>query len=170
MKQSILNRYSELTSDDVVLRDDGNGIYIDIWRSTKPKPSMSQILQWVEEDNFIDVKQNKLIELDTSCTNTILGKFKATLNEVEYEFSYDNEAQSRFNGIGILFLGNKITQIPWTAYLNGERVRINLTKEDFDTVSMAALNHQNNNVIRYNQLFQDANNATNINEVNAIVW
>jgi hypothetical protein len=52
MIDSILKRYPELTNDDVILRDDGDGrgIYIDVWNCDKPKPTMDEVNQWVVED------------------------------------------------------------------------------------------------------------------------
>jgi hypothetical protein len=53
MKQSILRRFPDITKYDIVLRDDGEGVYIDIWNSDKPKPTMEQVYQWVEEDSTL---------------------------------------------------------------------------------------------------------------------
>lgn len=116
------------------------------------------------------VKFRKIDELDEICKQTILGRFKATINEIEYEFSYDVEAQSRFNGIGLLFFANKISEIEWTAYENGQRVRIMLNQSNFDIVSLAALHHQNVNVTKYNQLLQQVYDATTKEQVEVIIW
>lgn len=55
MKPSILKRYPELTENDVLLRDDtdGKGVQIVHWNSSKIKPSMDQVKQWVQEDDAI---------------------------------------------------------------------------------------------------------------------
>lgn len=151
---------------DFEIRNDGKGEYISKWKLSDPQPTLVQI----EEYYLNYLKENKLIELDKACESTILARFKVTLNGIEYEFSYDMNSQSRFNGTGVLFLGNKITEVPWTAYVNGERVRLVLNKTDFDVVSMAALYHQNSNIIKYNQLLLDVENATSIPEVNLIKW
>jgi hypothetical protein len=117
-----------------------------------------------------DLKQNKIDELDQACKNAILANFTVTLNSVDYEFAYDTESQSRFNGVGVLFLNNLITEVPWTAYQNGERVRITLTKNDFNTISLAALKHQNDNVTKYSNLYVQVMNATSSDEVNQVLW
>lgn len=117
-----------------------------------------------------DIKQQKLIELDRQCNETILGRFKSTIGGVEYEFSYDMEAQSRFNGVAVLFLAGKITEMEWTAYVNGERTRIILTQPEFDIVSLAAMNHQATNIAKFNQLLKQVESATTIAEVEAVVW
>jgi hypothetical protein len=145
------------------------------WNTTEAKPTQYQLdtawNNYVDGINSIDVlKQKKIDELDNACKNAILANFTATLNGIEYGFSYDNEAQNRFNGVGLLFLGGQITSIPWTAYQNGERVRITLTKDDFNVISLAALKHQNDNVSKYSDLFIKVNNATMAYEVTQITW
>jgi hypothetical protein len=117
-----------------------------------------------------ELKQEKINELDQACKNAILSNFTATINSIDYELAYDNAAQSRFNGVGILFLNNLITQVDWTAYQNTERVRITLTKNDFNTISLAALKHQNDNVTKYSDLYVKVMNATTADEVNQIIW
>lgn len=121
-------------------------------------------------DPLSSVKNDKATELNETCNKTILGRFKATIDGTEYEFSYDYESQSRFNGIGVLFFANKINEIEWTAYRDGERVRITLNQDNFDIVTFAALQHQNSNIIKYNQLLAQVNNATTKEQVEAIVW
>jgi hypothetical protein len=145
------------------------------WNASEAKPTQYQLdrawSNYVSGINSIDViRQKKIDELDNACKNAILANFKATLNGIEYEFTYDNEAQNRFNGIGILFLGGQITSIPWTAYQNGERVRITLTKDDFNVISLAALKHQNDNVSKYSDLFVKVNNTISPDDVNQITW
>jgi hypothetical protein len=65
MKQSILRRYSEMTEDDVVLRDDGDGrgIYIDVWNSDKTKPTMEEVLSWVDEDSTLPTPLSPIEQL-----------------------------------------------------------------------------------------------------------
>jgi hypothetical protein len=135
-----------------------------------PTPSSKQLTTVWDEIELENTKKKKYDELENYCETAILGRFKVTLNEIEYEFSYDMEAQSRFNGTGILFLGNKIEEIPWTAYQDDIRVRITLSKDDFDTVSIAALNHINNHIVKYNDLLVKVNNSTTINQVQLINW
>ena len=125
---------------------------------------------WKKVKTLNELKQEKIKELDNNCTQAILGRFSATIDGIEYEFSYDEEAQSRFNGIGLLFFANKIQDIEWTAYQNGERVRITLNQTNFDSISLQALQHQNTNIIKYNTLLQQVNEATTKEQVEAIVW
>lgn len=125
---------------------------------------------WKEVCTLDDIKSLKIKELNDLCKSAILGRFAAIVNDIEYEFSYDAEAQSRFNGIGLLFFANKVSEIEWTAYQNDERVRITLNPSDFNIVSLAALQHQNSNIIKFNQLLQQVNNAITKEQVEVIVW
>jgi hypothetical protein len=156
--------------DDFELMDNGNGAYISKWNLNVPKPTIEQLNGLFDEVDLKQIKQKKIDDLDQSCKNAILDNFTATLNGVDYEFAYDSDSQNRFNGVGILFLGNQITEVTWTAYQNGQRVRINLTKDDFNIISLAALKHQNDNVTKYSDLYNKVNDATTVDEINAITW
>jgi hypothetical protein len=139
------------------------------------KPVFNKELNdWVETITDVELVTQyspaKIQELNQKCEETILGRFSVELPNGTYEFSYDEKAQSRFNGTSSLFLADLITEIPWTAYLNGERVRITLNKEDFNKVSVAALSHCNNNIIKYNDLLEQVTNAKKLTELNQIVW
>lgn len=50
MKESILRRYPNIDPDSLILRDDGNGPYIDKWPATESKPTMDEVNAWVAED------------------------------------------------------------------------------------------------------------------------
>lgn len=117
-----------------------------------------------------ELKQEKIKELDKNCTETILGYFKVVVNGVEYEFSNDMEAQSRFNGIASAFSLGMITEVGWTVRKDGERYRLILSKDQFISVAGAAFQHQNINIIKFNQLLIDVDNARIPEDVKAIVW
>lgn len=136
------------------------------WVESLTKDNINSILGL----SLVDLKQQKINELDQACKNAILANFTATLNNIDYEFAYDDRAQSRFNGVGILFLNNLIANVEWTAYQNGQRTRISLTKDDFNTLSLAALKHQNDNITKYSDLYVKVNNVTTEDELNKIQW
>lgn len=149
---------------------DGISFKLMEWNMQTPIPSLQDLEQAYNDSKFNVLKQFKINELDNACKNAILSNFTATLNSADYEFAYDFPAQSRFNGVGILFLNNLITQVDWTVYQNGVRTRITLTKDDFNTISLAALKHQNDNVVKYNQLLQDVSNAQSSYDLSKIIW
>lgn len=117
-----------------------------------------------------DVRNEKIAELNKACEETILGRFKVALAGIEYEFSYDEQAQSRFNGIGLMFTRGIITEQEWTAYQNGERVRIPLSSDDFNTVSIAAAMHIDGNVKKYNDLRLTVLSLNESSEIQAVKW
>lgn len=129
---------------------------------------------WVEgnPDALLNsARQHKRDEMKMYCDSTILStRFKANVHGAVYEFSYDEQAQSRFNGVGLLFQKGMISQMEWTAYLNGERTRIMLSSSDFDIVSLSAMMHCDNNVVKYNKLLQDIEQANDLDSINAISW
>lgn len=124
-------------------------------------------------DQSLDqVKQAKIAELNQSCNQAIVGRFTSTVNGVSYQFSYDQEAQSNFNGTAAAFSRSYITSVVWTAYdVSGNAVRLTLSATDFDTVAKDALNHVNSNISRFRDtLVPQVNSATTVSAVNAIVW
>lgn len=160
--------------DFKVVSENGNQSIAE-WNVTEPEPTQDRLddawMHYLASLNPLDdLKKEKINELDNACKNAILENFTATLNGTEYEFTYDSASQSQFNGVGVLFLGGQITQVDWTAYQNNERVRITLTKDDFNTISLAALKHQTDNVSKYSDLYNKVMNATTEDEVNQITW
>lgn len=117
-----------------------------------------------------DIRNEKIAELKKTCDETILGRFKVILDQIEYEFSYDEKAQSRFNGIGLMFTRGIITTEEWTAYQNGERLRILLSSDDFDTVAIAAALHTSFNVKKYNDLLVTVFSLNEPDEIRAVTW
>jgi hypothetical protein len=139
------------------------------------KPKWDFVLkQWVESENPSVIleryKQEKIKRLDQQCNSSILNGFTSVVNGIEYGFSYDMEAQSRFNGVASSFVKGYITEIEWTAYLNGVRTAIVLNESDFDIVAKDALAHCNNNIARFREVYALVTNAQTIEEVDSIVW
>jgi hypothetical protein len=168
--------------EPVIVHPNENGEYIlpDNCTFEKiPEPNVSPVFnkllnRWIEtapiEVVLAPAKQAKIKELNDACENTILGRFSVNLDDTIYEFSYDEQAQSRFNGTASLFNSNLITEVGWTSYLNGARVRITLNKEKFNKVAMAALIHCNTNIEIFNQLLEEINLATSHEELDSLSW
>ncbi|MEH7157481.1 XkdW family protein [Neobacillus drentensis] len=73
MKDSILKRYPTLTEDDVVLRDDGYGVFIDVWNSDEHKPTMEQVTSWVAEDAKLPKPKTEIELMRQALDELILG-------------------------------------------------------------------------------------------------
>lgn len=76
MKESILRRFPQLQPDDVLLRDDGAGIYLEVWNSEEPEPTMEKVLSWVEEDRDLPkapTEQERIEELENLMNLMLMG-------------------------------------------------------------------------------------------------
>ena len=60
MKDSILRRFPDLGPDDVRLRDDGDGVYIEKWPAGRQKPTMATVNAWVAEDENIEQPKTEI--------------------------------------------------------------------------------------------------------------
>lgn len=144
------------------------------------KPRYDIVLnKWVEndfEEVLSNLKESKFKELNAACNQTILGYFKAAINDVEYDFSFDNDAQSNFNGTLSFFIEGLISQVEWTAWKDGVPQRVIMNKSQFMTVVMTAFQHKNSNIARLRNDLQpklysitvDTPNA--VEEIEAIIW
>jgi hypothetical protein len=109
--------------------------------------------------------------LDEKCKETILGRFVAQIDEKEYWFSYDEEAQGRFNGVPYLFTSGMITEVEWTAYdEDGKRTSVVLNKEKFDYLAGKAFLHQMTNISKFRKKIEELGNCETAEEMNQITW
>lgn len=115
-------------------------------------------------------KEMKMDSLNEKCEGAILGYFKSNVNGEEYDFSYDMEAQSRFNGVASSFSLGIINEVQWTAHKDGERYRLTLTKDQFIQVAKDAFVHQDSNIVKYNELILAVKSAQTKAELDKIVW
>lgn len=164
-----------------VLNDEFDEIpsnFVEGWGSDrgfhKPKYDFT-IGDWVEnidQQELLDnVRQSKIIEMDNACKNAILGNFKATINDVEYEFSFDSEAQADFTGTMTMFIGGVITETEWTAWKDGLPNRIILNQDQFRELAKLAYAHKDGKVYRLrNKLEKKINESVDVEEIRAITW
>ncbi|QJT70397.1 hypothetical protein [Microcystis phage MaeS] len=123
-------------------------------------------------DSLQHAKELKELELNVKCNEAILGRFKATVDGVEYYFSNDGEAQDNFKLIDKAFDRGWTTEEKWTAYDEfGNVVRVILTKEKFDPVFYQHMLHIQSNISKFRDvLMPKVKAATTIQEINEIVW
>jgi hypothetical protein len=116
-------------------------------------------------------KELKDYELNRECEKAILGGFKHTIDGVEYHFSYDMQAQTNFGDTRALMTEGLITEMPWTAKRDGDYVRINITKDIMNGITLAIMNHKANHISKYrDSLLPLVEKAETIEEVRAITW
>src|SRR5205085_12534478 len=96
---------------------------------------MGKIIWKDSNASLDDVKILKKAELNKACSQAIIGRFSAKVDDVTYYFSNDTEAQSNFKDAKMSFEDGTVDTymggtVPWTAYdENGNVVRLRLSKD-----------------------------------------
>jgi len=150
--------------------------YFEGWDNTIEKPKWDfEKGTWVEdrpfEDKLAEAKLKKFKELDSVCTQEILGYFTATVRDQEYLFSFDSEAQFNFNGTLSLFNAKLIDSIQWTAWQDEKAKRITLSYEEFLLVIFPGFQHKDDKIFRLRNMLEPyLNSFTTVEEVEALTW
>lgn len=118
-----------------------------------------------------EIKNKKKKELNQVCHQEITKGFLVELKDTEYRFSYGLENQQNFTDTMRLFDNNMIDTIGWNAYVNEEKVRINLTESEFKEVYLAGVKHRVNAMTRLNDvLYPFVEKAENKETIARIYW
>lgn len=131
---------------------------------------------WVENEDLTEkinlAKQAKKEELSLSCQEHILSGFNYKVNNVEYHFSYDREAQNNYQERWQLFQNNMIESIVVTGHtLNGEDVRLPMNKEQFDKLYLSSVMHKENCIKKLrDDLLPLLNSSNGMKDVESISW
>jgi hypothetical protein len=132
---------------------------------------------WMEglsEGDLLNIKKlSKLDELNKTCNEVIYGKFPYTYDDGNtYYFSCDAEAQSNFDKVDRAFEKNRMTAMPWTAYdSGGNAVRLIFTKENFEGLYLAHLNHIQGSISNFRDyLMPMIMKCETEEDVNSIGW
>lgn len=129
-----------------------------------------------EYDNSHEIfeakREGKIQNLSQSCQEAILSRFPVTIDDQEYTFSYDEEAQANLSERWQLFQNNMIGEITVTARdSTGERVRITLNTSQFNKVYLASVLHKENHIKHFrDELVPLVNQAKTEEQLNAITW
>lgn len=131
--------------------------------------------KWVEgrsSQSILDAKKKeKFDSLSLDCQNAILGYFKAPVNGIEYEFSFDREAQSNFTGALIFMSQGMINSVEWTAWKDGVAERITISKEQFMPIIGIAFAHKDKNISKLRSTIQEQlNGCDTIEEIESLKW
>ncbi|QIW88692.1 hypothetical protein P59_095 [Bacillus phage P59] len=196
MEQETINNENieeEITEMDIFVLISSEG-FIEGW-STTPSGADNEVTLTVKKDHaffttpftyyklvdgglvyssdreLLAAKQEKNRELDAICKATILGRFPAIVDGVEYFFSNDIEAQANFEKLDKAFDKGFLTAIPWTCYdAEGGVHRIVLTAETFPVVYFAHLNHIQGNIAKYRDILQPMVAEATEDELKNIQW
>jgi hypothetical protein len=116
-------------------------------------------------------KKEKFDYLNFMCQKEIFGYFKVNINGVEYDFSFDKEAQANFTGTMLFFSTNMIQEVEWTAWKNGIVQRLTLDKNTFLNIATTGFNFKNSRISKLrNVLEPQLNECTTLEEINNINW
>lgn len=129
-------------------------------------------LVYVHLEELNSLRKQKLRELSVMCTAVIMGRFKVTLDAVDYWFSNDLEAQLNFDKMDRAFDKGRVTYLPWTAYLaDGSVTRVIVDPVKFEMIYEAHLNHIQNNISKYRDLLMPmVAEAETSEEIDALHW
>ena len=125
-------------------------------------------MTWITSEDLLEKeKQSKKDELSNECKSVIHQGF----TYFEKKFSYGIENQQNFSDTMRLFDNNMIDSIGWNAYVNEEKVRIQLNKKEFTEVYLAGVQHKTNAITRLNDvLYPLIDAAENKETVARIYW
>lgn len=117
-------------------------------------------------------RKNKKVELNNACQEHILSGFNYKVNNVEYHFSYDREAQNNYQERWQLFQNNMIESIVVTGHtLNGEDVRLPMNKEQFDKLYLSSVMHKENCIKKLrDDLLPLLNSSNGMEDIKSISW
>lgn len=83
--------------DDVILRDDGEGPYIEQWNISYKSCPTPELLETIMEDYELDeAKRLKLIELEHCFNSEMCSSFESDVSGETHRYSFNEEAQKYF--------------------------------------------------------------------------
>jgi hypothetical protein len=130
------------------------------WTETKPQEEIVQ-----------HERQLKDAELNELCRQSILAGFTHTIDGIEYQFSYDSEAQQNFTDAMTALGQGLIQSIGWTVKKEGEYTRIQITPEIMNELKIVILMHKDSNISKYRDVLMKAvTEAQTVEEVRAVSW
>lgn len=116
-------------------------------------------------------KERKIQELNKDCQEAILAGFKTVSNGINYEISYDIEAQMNLQETDRLFVNNMIESIMWSVGINGKKQRILLNRDQFNKIYLASVKHKQDCISHFrDQLVPIVEQAGSIEAVENINW
>lgn len=129
-------------------------------------------MRWkTSKDLFEELKRNKNDDLNKQCQDAILSGFDCEIGGIHYHFSYDQEAQINLQDTMRLFENNMVETVNWNARLHSGKVRLTLTKEQFEKVYVESVKHKLDTISKYrDELLPLVNQAKTKEELEAITW
>ena len=156
--------YSNLIEDEWIDAEN-----LEYFYNTDSLPVAS--FDWADESRQLDnIKEIKKEELSNICKEEILNGFYSHVKGSSHFFSYGVEKQQNFSDTIRLFENNMIDKIGWNAYLEEEKVRIQLDKEMFKAVYLAGVKHKTDCLTRLNDVLYPLVDAAESKEIAARIY
>lgn len=136
----------------------------------------NELEEWVEAGNvpdpLVEAKSIKIQELEEDCIEAILGRFKATVDLVEYSFSYDSTSQKNLMERWQLFQTGLVDTFKVTAQSeDGSTARLTVDVTQFEIIYLASIQHKENQISKlHDSLIPLVNEAISFEEIEAITW
>ena len=124
-----------------------------------------------KQNSFDDLKKQKQIELSENCKEHITSGFGLSIKNKNYHFSYGMENQQNFTDTMRLIENNMIDKVGWNAYLQNEKVRLQLDKDEFTQVYLEGVKHRIEALSRLNDVYIPmVEQAINEEQLDLIRW
>lgn len=132
---------------------------------------MAKMVWKSEEDLLEEAKENKKRELSSLCQDDILSGFNTSIENKEYHFSYDREAQANLQERWQLFQNNMIDRITLTAHKGEEATRIEVDREVFDDIYLSSVKAKEDKIRKLrDDLFPLVDKAKSEKDLDNIKW
>lgn len=127
---------------------------------------------WKNEDEILEeAKESKKEELSSACQDDILSGFNTSIENKEYHFSYDREAQANLQERWQLFQNNMIDRITLTAHKGEEATRIEVDREVFDDIYLSSVKAKEDKIRQLrDDLFPLVDKAKSEKDLDNIKW
>ena len=118
--------------------------------------------------NIDKVKDNKILELNTACNQTILNGFQSNCTGENHSYKFDKEYQGNFAlTIGAVSVSPEILNVPWPTLDSGIQVH---TRSEFIQLYLDGKAFMEGNLYRYFSMKAQVENCINITEVEKFIW
>jgi len=129
---------------------------VEIIKQIPPPPSLS------------DIQQQKILELNTACNQTIMNGFPSSCTGLEHQYKFDEEYQGNFSKkMGLLALVPTIQTVYWPTKDAGV---VEHTREQFIQLAIDGQTHMETKIFRYFGMKAQVEACAEIADVETFVW
>lgn len=131
-------------------------------------------MKWKSKGDLLEeLKESKISELSTSCTEDILHGFHTKIDGEVYRVSYDRESQANLQERWALFENEVIQEIKMTVHDEdtNEALRVSINKKQFEAIYLDSVKAKEDKISRLRDvLIPMVERAINEKEIELIKW